>query len=600
MSGTTTKAIPINFVPGFYRNSTPLDNTGHFIDGDKIRFRSGKVEKLGGNQKEIMSGSLRGVPRTLFPFLSLDEQKYLAVGTSRQLAIALGGMYSDVTPIDRTSTLNNVITTVNLSPTVTITHTLHGARNGDTILVSPSVTYNGVTISGSYQITLVNDNSYRITTTTNATSSGGPGGGSITINYLLPDGVADTSETGFGWGIGPWGGGTWGTPRASGQLEDARVWCIQPWGEDILALPRYGALYYWDTSVGTGTRAQEVSTAPSKSNFMLVSSSFRSVVLFGTETTTGDYDPLLIRWSDSENYTDFNPLSPGTIAGEYRLQKGTKIVSACETRSGEILVATDAAIYIMKPSTGEEVFGVFLLSDTAGCISPKGMFDVDGTVVFVSTGGFKYYDGVVRDLPTTIDNFLFSSEGDGYLNFRQAAKFYFAYTRKFQELVFWWADDSNTEINRYAIIHLTEGHVCDGTMQRTAYSDNGIYENPYAYRADGTLYTHEVSRNDDGAPMDSYVELGYYNVEEGDYMMFVDRIIPDGAFDQQLSLSLKAKKFPNDVSFIEKLYNFIPTTGQVKTRIRGRLISLKIRSNIYNGYFRLGKFTAYAQKDGKR
>lgn len=600
MSGITSKSIPIDFLPGFYRYTTPADSQGYFINGDKVRFRSGKVEKIGGYQTEIMAGSLRGTPRTVFPFLSLDEQKYLAVGTSRQLAIALGGQYSDITPIDRTSTLNNVITTINTLPTVTINHTLHGCRDGDSIVVETPVTYNGVTISGVYQITLVDDNSYKITTTTNATSSGGPGGGSITINYLLPDGVTDTGETGFGWGVGTWGAGTWGTPRASGQLEEARVWCIHPWGEDVLALPQYGALYYWDTSVGTGTRASKVTTAPSKSNFMLISSTFRSVVLFGTETTTSDYDPLLIRWSNSEDYTDFNPLTIGTIAGEYRLQKGTMIVGACETRTGEIVVATDAAIYLMRPSSGDETFGVFLVSDTVGGISPKGMYDVDGTVVIVTSGGFKVYDGVIRDFPTTIDTFLFDPDAEGYLNLDQSVKFYFSYVRKYSELWFWWADQSSTEINRYAIINLANNTICDGTMGRTCYSDNGIYSSPYAYSSTGVLYTHEVGKNADGAAMDSFVEMGYYNIEEGDYVMFVDRIVPDGVFEEGMTLEFKAKKFPNSSEEFSKSYVFDSSSPQIKTRIRGRYISFIIRSNIYNGDFRLGKFFAYAQKDGKR
>lgn len=600
MPGTTSKPVPINFIPGFYRNTTPADSTGYFVGGDKVRFKSGKAQKLSGYQTEIMSGSLRGVPRTLHPFLSLDYQKYIAVGTHRQLAVALGGQYFDITPVDRTSALNNVITTVNTSPTVTITHTLHGARNGDTISVDTPVTYNGVTISGSYQITLVDDNNYTITTTTNASSSGGPAGGAITIKYLLSDGTEDTTETGFGWGVGSWGSGTWGTPRSTGALEDARLWWIQSWGEDILALPRGGSLYFWDTSVGTGTRATEVTTAPSQNDIMLVSSKFRCVVLLGTETTSSVYDPLLIRWSNAEDYTDYDPLTVGTIAGEYRLTLGTKIVSAKETRQGEILVATDAAIYIMRPTTGSATFEVYLVSNTAGAISPKGMYDVDGTVFIATKGGFKVYNGTVADFPTTIDTFIFDSESDGYMNTEQSVKFYFEYVRSEQELWFWWADSSSTEINRYAIINMLESVACDGTMERTSYSDNGIYDSPYAYDSNGILYTHETGTNADGAPMDSYVEMGYYTVEDADYVMLVDRIVPDGEFTQQMELSLSAKKFPNETYEVTKTYTFNPTRGYIATRVRGRFISLLLRSNIYNGNYKLGKFWAYVQRDGKR
>lgn len=600
MTSISTDPVPIDFIPGFYRNSTPTDSTGYFVGGDKVRFRSGKVEKIGGFQTEIMNGSLRGVPRSALPFLSLDGQKHIAVGTHRQLAIAKGGMYSDVTPIARTSNLTNAITTVNGSPTVTITHTLHGCRMGDSVYISPSVTYNGVTISGTYQVTVVTDNTYTITTTTNATSSGGPGGGALTVNYLLPDGVTDTTETGFGWGTGTWGAGTWGTPRTSGLVEEARIWCLKPWGEDVLALPRGKALYFWDTSLGTGTRATKVTTAPSRNDFMLVSSSFRCVVLFGTETTSSVYDPLLIRWSDAEDYTDYDPLTAGTIAGEYRLQKGTKIVGACETRSGEIIVATDAAIYIMRPSTGDETFGVYLLSDTAGSISPNGMIDIDGRVLILTAGGIKEYDGVVKDFSTSIDYFLFNQNSNGSLSQSQNVKFYFSYVRLYQEVWLWWADKNNTEINRYAIIDLNEGYVADGTLSRTTYMDNGIYANPYAYNSSGTLFTHEVGSNADGSAMEAYVEMGYYNIAEGDYIMFVDRIVPDGIFSQQMELIFKAKKFPIDDSYVEKTYTFDPNQGQIKTRVRGRHISLKLRSNIYNGSFRLGKFFAYAKKDGKR
>lgn len=600
MSGTTTSSVPINFVPGFYRNSTPADNAGYFIGGDKVRFKAGKIQKLAGHQTEIMSGSLRGVPRTLLPFAALDSQKYLAIGTHRQLAIALGGRYFDVTPVDRTLTDTDILTTVSGSPTVTIEHFSHGCRTGDSLIINTPVTFNGVTLSGTYEITVIDSDNYSIVAGMNASSSGGPGGGAITIEYLLPDGTADTGVTGFGWGASTYGDETWGTPRTSGQLEEARLWWISPWGEDVLCNPRGGALYLWDTSLGTNTRASIVSTAPDRIDGMLVSSAFRCVVLFGTKNVDGVYDPLLIRWSNSEDYTDYDTLVVGTISGEYRLSMGTKIVGACQTRSGEILVATDAAIYVMRPSTGLDAFEVTPVSTSTGILSPKSMFDVDGNVYLVTKGGFKVFNGTLTDLPTTEDIFIFQSTSEGALNHAQSVKDYLSFVREKQELWFWWADKNSTEINRYAILNIAENHICDGTMERTCYNDNGTYESPYAFDSNGVLYTHEVGVNADGYALDSYAEMGFYNIEEADSIMFVDKIIPDGTFDQQMEVSLKAKKYPSEAFYSEKTYTFSPTKGFISVRARGRFISLKIRSNIYNGNFRLGKFWTFVKKDGKR
>jgi hypothetical protein len=600
MTAKKSTLVPVDIPAGIVRNYTPVESESFYVDCNHVRFRERRPQKLGGWSSEISSNSIVGCARSIQTWQTLDATLLMAVGTHNHLYIREDGTYYDITPIRDTESLVDPLTTSSGSSEVSINDTLHSALVGDFINFPADVTYNGITFSGEYEVTEVTDaDNYVIDAGTNATGTG-TGGGSFDIEYLLESGLCDSGSAGLGWGTSTWGTSTWGSPRTSGVTSEARVWSTQNWGEDLLALPTGGKLYFWDTSVGTGTRASVVATAPSQSNWMIVSGFFRQCILFGTETVSSVFDPLLIRWSDREDFTDFDATVAGSIAGEFRLTKGTRIISAVETRNGEILVFTDKAVYRMRPRNDDLVYEVTLVSDTSGIVSPKAVVEVDGRVFWMSEEGLRVYDGVVRILPSTLDLFYFDSNNDGYFNSEQRVKCFAGRNREFDEIWFFLPDKDNTEINRYIIYNYKDNVFSDGLMERTAWQDAFVYDTPYAFSITGTLYSHETGKNDDGSNMNSYITTGFFKVQEGNQMLFVDRFIMDGTFSGPLSFDLSYKKFPNSTEIFTKNYSFTPTTNQIFTRARGRYMKYTVTSDTFNGDFRLGEVLASVQESGKR
>lgn len=372
------------------RDMTAKMAATRLIDGNFIRGVSGRVTSIGGWASQTLVGDpILGICRSHKWWKTLSGVEYGMVGTHKGLYVITGGDESvDVTPIRKTSALTDPLTTSSGFPTVTITDASHGAQQGDYIFFPSSVTYNGVTLSGLYEIIeVLTANTYNITASTNASGSG-TGGGSVSIQYYIATGYPDDTTTPGGFGTGTYGESTWGTPRPTGAPVAATVWCLQNFGEDMLGVPtRGGALYVWDASSGTGTRAAAVSTAPDKNDFMLVTSALRQCVLFGTRTTLGVYDPLLIRGSNTEDYTDFDPTTPGSTAWEFRLTIGNYIVGAIETTTNEILVWTDLAAYRLRLTGDDDVYALEHLTDGAGLVGPFAACEAEGTVYWVSYSG---------------------------------------------------------------------------------------------------------------------------------------------------------------------------------------------------------------------
>lgn len=584
---------------GIYRNNTDYYSGFKYVDGDKVRFSSQVPEKIGGWQKEIVTGTFLGVPRAVLPWSSLDSTRYRAVGTNLFLYLLSGGVYYNITPFRATSSLTDPITTYNGEARVGIEDTLHSAAVGDYINFPSSVAYNGVTLLGDYIVTEVVDaDNYEITAATNASSSG-TGGGSVTIKYYLEAGLEDSGVSGYGWGVGPYGMEEYGTARSTGLVKDARMWCLQNWGEDLLALPIGKSLYFWDTSVGTSSPATIVTNAPTQSNFMLVASTFRQVILFGTQNTSGDFDPMIIRCSDEEDYTTWTPAVPGNSAREFRLTRGNKIVGAIESKGGEILVFTDQAAYRMRPTSGDSVYEIELIGENCGLLSPFAAKDVDGIVFWMSPSAFKYYNGQIRTLPVSLEDYIFDQRSEGFYNPQQTVKYYMGINGDFNEIWLFYATRNSTEIDRYVILNYGNNSAYDGTIERTCWADKAFATRPIGYDSDGVSYIHEQGLNDDASPMLSYVKLGDVDISNGAEFSFIDKFMPDGYSEGSMALTLYAKKYPKATA-VNKTYSYLPTAEKVSVRMRGRLLSAKWTSNTYNGDFKLGKIKFAIKPDGAR
>jgi hypothetical protein len=247
----------ILFKPGINRENTRYTTEGGWYDGDKVRFRQGTPEKIGGWQR-LSSNTFIGVCRSLWNWVTLNGFNLLGVGTNLKFYIERGGVYNDITPIRRTATLTNPFTAVSGSAVLTVSDVAHGCVTGDFVTFSGATGLGGAVTAGvlnaEYQVNAVNPNFYTITVgvVANATDvAGSPGGGTVTAAYQIGIG-SEVTVPATGWGAGSWGAGGWGTGDPS--LAAIRLWNQNNYGEDLVFGPRGGGIFYWDATAGLTSR----------------------------------------------------------------------------------------------------------------------------------------------------------------------------------------------------------------------------------------------------------------------------------------------------------------------------------------------------------
>ena len=248
--------------PGVNRENTRYTNEGGWYESDKVRFRQGTPEKIGGWVRESANTFL-GVCRSLWNWVTLSSQNLLGVGTNLKFYIENQGTYYDITPVATTRTLTNPFTTVSGSPVVTVADGLGGYAVNSFVTLNGGVAVGGLLISGEYQITSVVSGSYTITASSNASSTVTvPAGGTVYAAYQVsasPETVVPLN----GWGTGTWGIGNWGQDGAAGVSTTLAIWNQNNFGQNLIYGPRGGALYYWDATVGlTPTTATITIAAP--------------------------------------------------------------------------------------------------------------------------------------------------------------------------------------------------------------------------------------------------------------------------------------------------------------------------------------------------
>ncbi len=240
------KKVPLKTQPGIVKTESPYSQPGRYVDGDKVRFLRGQVEKIGGWTKYSATAFV-GKCRKMHSWDDLARNNYLAGGTHCKLEVfGSTGTKTDITPFKSTGTLAaDPISTINGSSVVTIGHTSHGvSAAGDTVVFSGATAVGGLTVDGAYVVqSIVDINNYTIDAATNATSTATGGGASVVYSYELGCGPEDTT-TGGGWGVGGWGQGTWDTARTNLDfVQVARTWSLVNYGANLLAMPVDGSLY---------------------------------------------------------------------------------------------------------------------------------------------------------------------------------------------------------------------------------------------------------------------------------------------------------------------------------------------------------------------
>ena len=647
--------IEYRFKPGIDKQNTEAGAENRWVNSDNVRFRYGLPEKVGG-WSSLVTDTIVGVARAQHAFVDIAGNRYVAIGTDKFLLLYFEGQLYDITPLKTTLTSATIATT-NASPTCTITKSGHGLSVGDIVQLDSVTLPSGTGFSASdfedknFQvITVPTTSTFTITQSSNASGTVSTGG-SLSIKPYEPVGPRAQSY-GYGWGIAGWGSGNWGEAAAATDVTlEPGLWSLDNFGQVLVATVLNGKTFTWNAGASTPleTRASTTTSGfatgsnPTATRVSLISPTTRHLQHFGTETTIGDnttQDDMFIRFSDQEDINTYTPSATNT-AGTLRLQDGTKIIGALKAKE-VILVWTDNALYTMKFIGAPFTFQLEQVGTNCGLIGQNAVVEIDGAAFWLSPKGFFLYDGTVKTIPCTVEDFVFD-DFDTTKGQQVAAGLNNLYTE-----ITWYYPSSSSEYNdKYVIFNYGEstgvpgGVWYTGTEARTSWIDSNVYPNPFATKydstADGTFpvivgqdslgqttyFEHEVGTdqvnpNGTTTTVTSFIESFDIDLEQrqrdargrasgpkvaGEIFLAMRRFVPDfKTLQGNAKVSLDVKRYPQQTSTQTALSPFTITSSTDKkdTRARGRFVSVKIENDAASESWRFGTLRLDIQPDGRR
>ena len=615
------------FKPGINKEGTNYSNEGGWFDADKVRFRKGKPERIGGWNK-FTTDSYVGTCRQLYPYKATNGDSFVILGTHQKLYNLSGDVYYDITPLRATTSAGDVtFSASNGSSTITVTDASHGAVTGDFVTFSGAATLGGLVtaavLNQEYQILVVTGtNTYTITakdtdgdTVTANGSDSGNGGSSVVGAYQINTGL-DVYVRGTGWGVNTWGAGTFGSSGDLTLTNQLRLWTIDNFGDDTIAAPRAGGIYFWDKSDGLTTRAVALSSESGASDVptaclqIMTSDVDKHVIAFGSNPIgSSAIDPLLVRFSDRESAVDWTPTATNQ-AGGVQLSQGSTIIGALRTRQ-EILIWTDVGIVSMRFVGEPFIFSFTEVAEGASLISPNAATSANNRVYFMDRDGFYVYSGTSQRLPCTVLDYVLSD-----LNQDQAYKVVAGSNAGVNEVIWFYPSGTSLEIDKYVIYNFLEETWSIGTTAdnfvRTAWSEASIYENPIAASKNDTsnlnyVYSHEIGHGDGNNAFTAYIESSDFDLApDGENFTFISKLIPDIEFRNQQSTSdtvtftIKGRDYPlQDLSTLQTI-NVTPASTFENTRARSRQAAMRISNSSSDYGWRLGDLRLEIRPDGKR
>ncbi len=610
----------IQFAPGVDKEGTEYTADSGWFDSDKIRFRKGRPEKIGGWTK-LTPSSFLGICRSLFAWASLERVKYIGAGTNLKFYVIEGVNANDITPIRSTTGAGDVtFSATNGSSTVTVNDTAHGASQDDFVTFSSATSLGGnitaAVLNQEYQVLSVSSaNAFTVTAkdtdgnTVTANSSDTGNGGSSTVGaYQINTGLSDYVSA-AGWGSNPWGDGTWGSGSAlsvSGQL---RQFSQDNFGEDLVFNVRNGGIFYWDESNGLNTRGVNItslggaSNCPTIASQILVSDNDQHVIAFGANAIgSSDQDRLFVRWSDQESITDWTPTATNT-AGGVRINSGSQIVGAVQTRQ-EILIWTDVSVHSMRFIGAPFIFQFTTISSDVSMISPNSAVNARGNVYFMDKTGFYIYNGAVQQIPCSVQEYVLTN-----IDMTQSFKVFAAENNAFSEIIWFYPKTgSGGEVSDYVSFNYNENLWAVGTLARGAWLDSGVLDGPIAASAitssdNNYIYNHEDGYDDDGSAMTAYIESGDLEIGDGNNFMMIDRVLPDFSFSgssPEVTMTIKGSDFPLESPSSLATATITDSTKQANVRARARHTVLRLESSSAGYGWRLGGFRFGMRQDGRR
>jgi len=613
--------LKLQFQPGINREGTEYSADAGWYNSDKIRFRKGRPEKIGGWEKYSVSSFL-GVCRSLEDWVVADGVAYIGLGTTLKFYINEGSSYYDVTPVRATTTDGVTFAATNGSSTITVTDDDHGAVVNDFVTFSGSASLGGLIVASvlnqEYQIAgITSTDVYTITAKDTDgdeisadSSDSGNGGSGVDGAYQISVGL-NTYVQGVGWGASTWGSSTWGSSRVLPASSQLRLYSQDVFGDDLIFNVRAGGVYYWDESSGTSARGVALSAvagasdAPTISLQVMMSDVDKHVICFGVNPLgSSAIDPLHIRWSDSESAVDWTPTAINS-AGGVTLSTGSIIIGALKTRQ-EMLIWTDAGMHSMRFIGSPFIFQFSVVNEGISMVSPKAAVNAGGAVYFMDRGGFYVYTGSIQPIPCSVLDYVFSN-----LNIGQAFKV-FATTNVDHNEVTWFypIGSANTEITNYVTYNYAEQLWSVGTMDRGAWIEANSKNYPIASSVvtssdTNYLYIQEQGYDDDGSAMTAFIESGDIEMGDGERYMLLSRMIPDFTFSgdtgsASMDVVVKGKDFPLEDLTTLSTSTVTSSTQQSFLRVRTRSSAFRIESSGSGFGWRLGDLRVDMRPDGRR
>lgn len=622
--------ITLKFRPGLNRDQTNYSNEGGWYECDKIRFRSGYPEKLGGWVKYTIE-TLIGTCRQMFAWYTTFGDNFLALGTNSKVYIDVGGNLNDITPLRLTTAAGDVtFAATSGSSVITVSDTLNGSAAGDYVTFSGAVSLGGnitaTVLNAEHEIvSIIDADTYTIDPGVAANASDVGNGGAAVVGYYQISVGAAGGTYGYGWGTGTWGRGAWGSGSSTPVSLPQTDWFFDNFDNDLV-MNRHadgrGPIYYWsrgstaDPTSALATRAVLLSSlaganeVPVLAGQVLVSQNDKHLLAFGAvpygSSSEADFDPLLIRWANQDDPVEWEP-TPTNSAGFIRVSRGSSIIRAIPTRQ-EILTFTDNAVFSLQFLGTTDVFGLQEIASNISIMSPRSVITASNTVFWMGRDKFYAYNGQVQTLPTTLWTHVFRD-----FNYDQSEQVIAGTNEGFNEVWWFYPSGGSQTIDSYVIYNYVEQIWYYGTMARTAWLDSGLRAFPQAVGG-VTIYNHESGTNDDDIGMESYIQSSDFDISDGEQFMLTRRVIPDIRFNGSntvenptptSTLTLYPKRFPGSAAGTEPPSSVIETTtdqytNEVFIRARGRSMALKVASSQIGVNWQIGNIRLDARQDGKR